>query len=140
MCNLLGGVALATILTTEGALPEGTPGALVEVAEEMARREPWADFTNAIAGGALVTLLTWLALCVGTGFGRFAVAWAVGAFLALGPFNHVVVTVLHMFFGLRYGATYGYDDLAVVGLIATAGNLVGGVIFVTLLRAGQAES
>ena len=37
-------------------------------------------------------------------------------------------------------ATYGYDELAVTGAIATAGsNLVGGVLFVTLLRAGQAK-
>lgn len=105
----------------------------------MAAKDAWADLMSAIAGGALVTLLTWLVLCVGTGLGRFAVAWAVGALLALGPFNHVVVTVLHMFFGLRYGAAYGYEELVLVGLIATAGNLVGGILFVTLLRAGQAK-
>lgn len=138
--NLVGGALLTLIVTTEGAIPQGAPVALVEVAEEMARKDAWADFMNAIAGGALVTLLTWLVLCVGSGFGRFAVAWAVGSFLALGPFNHVVVTVLHLFFGVRYGATYGYEELAVVGAIATAGNLVGGVLFVTLLRAGQAKS
>jgi formate/nitrite transporter FocA (FNT family) len=72
--NLAGGAVLALILTTQNALPEGGPGALVEVAERMARRDAWADFMNAIAGGALVTLLTWLVLCVESGFGRFAVA------------------------------------------------------------------
>ncbi len=138
--NLAGGAVLTLIVTTEGALPQGAPAALVGVAEEMARRDDWADFMNAIAAGALVTLLTWLALCVGSSVGRFAVAWAVGSFLALGPFNHVVVTVLHLFFGLRHGASYGYDELAAVGAIATVGNLVGGVLFVTLLRAGQAKS
>ncbi len=138
--NLVGGAVLTLIVTTEGAMPEGAPDALVEVAERIARRDVLADFMKAIAGGALVTLLTWLSLCVGSGFARFAVAWAVGSFLALGPFNHVVVTVLHLFFGLRYGATYGYDELAIVGAIATGGNLVGGILFVTLLRAGQAKS
>ena len=138
--NLVGGILLALILTTEGALPKGAPEALVTVAEETARRDALADFTNAIAGGALVTLLTWLVLCVGSGFGRFAVAWAVGSLLALGPFNHVVVTVLHLFFGIRFGAAFGYDEIALVGLIAIAGNLIGGVLFVTLLRAAQAKS
>lgn len=136
--NLIGGVLLVTVLSTDGALPEGAPGALVEVAERIADRGPWADFTNAIAGGALVTLLTWLVLSAGSATGRFLVAWAVGWLLALGPLNHVVVTVLHLYFGLRYDATLTLTDLAEVGAIATLGNLVGGILFVTLLRAGQA--
>ncbi|MDQ4126041.1 MAG: formate/nitrite transporter family protein [Actinomycetota bacterium] len=137
--NLVGGVVLALILTTGGALPEGSPGALVEVAERIERREPWPDFMNAIAGGALVTLLSWLVLSVGSAFGRFTVAWAVGSLLALGPFNHVVVSVLQLFFGLRYDAQYGYGAVFEVFAIGTAGNLIGGVLFVTLVRAGQAR-
>ena len=137
--NLVGGVILALIVTTEGALPEGTPGALVEDAERIERREPWPDLMNAVAGGALVTLLSWLVLAVGSAIGRFAVAWAVGTLLALGPFNHVVVSVLQLFFGLRYDAAYDADAVLEVLAIGTAGNLVGGVLFVTLVRAGQAR-
>ena len=138
--NLVGGAILTLLLTTEGALPRGAPDSLVAVAEEIATRDALADFTNAIAGGALVTLLTWLVLAVDTGIARFAVTWAVGFFLALGPFNHVVVTVIHLFFGLRYGADFGYGEIGLIGLIATLGNLVGGVVFVTLLRAVQARA
>lgn len=137
--NLVGGALLVLILTTEGALPEGTPSALVEVAERLERRDPWPDFMNAIAGGALVTLLSWLVLSVGSGFGRFAVAWAVGTLLALGPFNHVVVSVLQLVFGLRYDAAYEMDAVLEVFAIGTAGNLIGGVLLVTLVRAGQAR-
>ena len=137
--NVIGGVILALILTTEGALPEGTPDTLVEVAERIERREPWPDFMNALAAGALVTLLSWLVLAVGSAIGRFAVAWAVGTLLALGPFNHVVVSVLQLFFGLRYDAGYGAGAMLEVFAIGTAGNLIGGVLFVTLVRAGQAR-
>ncbi len=137
--NLVGGVTLALILTTGGALPQGTPEALVEVAERLEGREAWPDFMNAIAGGALVTLLSWLVLAVGSGFGRFVVAWAVGSLLALGPFNHVVVTVLQLVFGLRYDAGYGFEGLIEPLAVGTAGNLVGGVLFVTLMRAGQSR-
>ncbi len=137
--NLVGGVTLALILTTGGALPEGTPHALVEVAERLEGREAWPDFMNAIAGGALVTLLSWLVLAVGSGFARFAVAWAVGSLLALGPFNHVVVTVLQLVFGLRYDAAYGYEGLFEAAAVGTAGNLIGGIVFVTLIRAGQSR-
>lgn len=137
--NMVGGIALALILTTGGALPEGTPQALVEVAERIERRETWPDFMNAIAGGALVTLLSWLVLSVGSALGRFAAAWGVGALLALGPFNHVVVTVLQLVFGLRYDADYGYHGLLEALAVGTAGNLIGGILFVTLVRAGQSR-
>ena len=137
--NFVGGVTLVLILTTGGALPEGTPQALVEVAERIERRDAWPDFMNAIAGGALVTLLSWLVLAVGSGFGRFVVAWAVGSLLALGPFNHVVVTVLQLVFGLRYDAGYGYGGVFEAAAVGTAGNLIGGILFVTLVRAGQAH-
>jgi len=137
--NVVGGVVLALVLTTKDALPAGAPDSLVAVAEETARKGALADFANAIAGGALVTLLSWLVLCVGSDIARFAVAWAVGSFLALGPFNHVVVTVLHLFFGIRFGADFGYGEVGAIAATATAGNLVGGVLFVTLLRAAQAR-
>jgi formate/nitrite transporter FocA (FNT family) len=54
-------------------------------------------------------------------------AYAVGVLLALGPFEHVVVSLLHMLFGLVIGADLAAVHLAKVGAIALAGNLIGGI-------------
>lgn len=65
-------------------------------------------------------------------------AYAVGVLLALGPFEHVVVSVLHMLFGLLLGADLAVQHLAKAGVISLAGNLIGGVGLVTLFHTAQA--
>ena len=66
-------------------------------------------------------------------------AYFVGFLLAVGPFDHVVVTVLHVFFGILFGVPIGFETLAMVTVVATAGNLVGGVGLVTLSHVAQAK-
>lgn len=43
-----------------------------------------------------------------------------------------------MIFGLRVGADIGGLDIAQNFVVAAAGNMVGGLLFVTLTRTGQA--
>lgn len=130
--NLFGGGALALLVTVEGALPAGAPEALVDVANEIQRRDLLPSLTNAVAAGALLTLMTYLLQGTDSVTGRMVVAYLVGFFVALGPFNHVVVTTLHLFIGMQYGADVGMLDLARNALLSTGGNLVGGLLFVTL--------
>ncbi|PSQ28030.1 hypothetical protein BRD03_04840 [Halobacteriales archaeon QS_9_68_17] len=51
---------------------------------------------------------------------------AVGVLLALGPFDHVVVSVSHVAFGVFFGAPVGLGEVAAVMAVATAGNSAGG--------------
>jgi len=138
--NLVGGAVFVLLMTTEGAMPDGSPDALVRVAEEIAGEDGLAAFMNAIAAGAILTLMTWLLQAVDSVGSRIVIAWITGAFVALGPFNHVVVSALHLLFGIRYDAAVGWSDVASTLLIATAGNLLGGILFVTLTHIGQARS
>lgn len=136
--NLVGGIALILVVTSQGVLPEGCAPALVDVAEDLLERTHWSAFLSAVAGGALITAMTWMVEGVGTVGGRIVVAWVAGALLALGSFNHVIVVTLEFVFGLRFGADLGVGDVALNFAIAAAGNLVGGIAFVTLTRTGQA--
>lgn len=65
-------------------------------------------------------------------------AWIAGALLALGSFDHVIVVTLEMIFGIRFGAPIGWIDVAHNLGIAAAGNMLGGLAFVTLTRTSQA--
>lgn len=94
---------------------------------------------SAIIGGALVALLSFLPHAVdGTG-SRIALAFFVGLLLALHPFDHVIMTALHVLLGIRFDAPIGVGVLTTVLAISTAGNLVGGVGLVTLSHAAQAR-
>ncbi len=61
------------------------------------------------------------------------------ALLALAGLNHVIVVTLEEIFGIRYGAPIGYGDLVDNFVTAAAGNFLGGMLFVTLTRFGQAR-
>lgn len=135
--NLTGGVLLAIVVAVEGALPSGSAMALAGIAEELAHRQPLAVFASAILGGSIVSLLSFLLQAVDTAGSRIALAYMIGFLLALGPFDHVIVTALHLFFGVLFGATVGYADLFAVVVVSTAGNLVGGLGLVTLSHVAQ---
>ena len=136
--NIVGGTALILIVSSKGVLPEGAAPALVDVAETIGDLSHWSAFLSAVAGGALITVMTWMVEGVGTVGGRIVVAWIAGVLLALGGFNHVIVVTLELIFGMRFGADVVFGDIGLNFAIAAAGNLVGGMLFVTMTRTSQA--
>ncbi len=138
--NLVGGGVLIAVLTVDGALPHGSPEALVAVSEEIVRKEWAATLARAVLAGALITLLSYMLEAVNSATSRILVAYLVGVFLALGPFDHVVVSALHVLFGVWVADTVGYGELlANIGL-ATLGNLVGGLLLITLTHTAQVKA
>lgn len=137
--NLVGGALFSLVISVDGVLPKGVGSALGEIAEGLAARGPWAGFMSAVVGGALVALLSFLLQAVDSVGSRIIVAYIVGFLLALGPFDHVIVTGLHVFIGILYDAPVGFGALAEIIAVATVGNLVGGVGLVTLSHVAQAE-
>jgi formate-nitrite transporter family protein len=138
--NLVGGGILILIVTSEGVLPMGTGEAARETALQLDDRDVTAAFLSAVAAGALITLMTWLVEGTESMGIRVLSAWVVGSLLALGLFNHVIVVTLELFFGIRYGADVGYDDLLGNLGLAAVGNLLGGIGLVTLSRFSQARA
>lgn len=94
---------------------------------------------RAVLAGALITLLSYMLEAVDTVTARILVAYLVGFFLALGPFDHVVVSALHVIFGIWLSDAVTYSDLAVNIGLSTVGNLVGGLLLVTLTHTAQVK-
>lgn len=124
--NLVGGALLIAVLTIEGALPEGAPETLKKVAEEITAKSNLATFARAILVGGLLTLLSYMLHAVTSVRERITVAYMVGFLVALGPFDHVVVSALHLLLGVWLGGAVGYGDIGANIAVSTAGNLVGG--------------
>jgi len=138
--NILGGFILILIVTSNGVLPEGTGAAITTIVERYDNNDVATAFASAIAAGALITLMTWLVEGIEhLGVNVFC-AWLVGALLALGTFNHVIVVTLQYLMAIRYGADVGWEDAISNFGVAAIGNLLGGVLFVTLTRMGQATA
>ncbi|MFD1565858.1 formate/nitrite transporter family protein [Haloarchaeobius amylolyticus] len=135
--NLVGGFLFAFVFAVDGVLPSGSAHALERTAEEIVHRPVRVMFASAIIGGALVSLLSYLLEAVNSVQSRITISYIVGFLLALGPFDHVVVTAIHVFFGLLFDAAIGYGALAETIVVATAGNFVGGIGLVTFTHVAQ---
>lgn len=135
--NLVGGALLVVVLTVPGALPEGSPAALVHDAEQIAAKSWSATLARAVLAGTLITLLSYLLAACSTTTARILVSFAVGFLLALGPFDHVIVSVLQLFFGLLESSSIGWSDLGRNLVLATTGNVAGGVLLITLTHSAQ---
>jgi formate-nitrite transporter family protein len=137
--NIAGGVVVALILTSRQVLPSGTDRALVQLSEHIADRSTLAAFLSALLAGALMTVMTWFVEGAADSLGvRIVMAWVTGAVIALGTFNHAIVSTIELVFGMRYGADVDVSQLLANLGLAVAGNLVGGLLFVTFVRSVQA--
>lgn len=139
LLNLVGGAVLVAVLTVEGALPDGSAAALVSIAEEITGKSWAATLARAVLAGGLITLLSYMMSAVNTVTARVLVAYMVGAFLALGPFDHVVVSALHVLFGVWLSDAVSYTGLATNVVLATVGNIIGGLLLITLTHTAQVK-
>lgn len=135
--NFIGGAVLVAVVAVDGALPAGAHEALDSIAEDIAAKTWSATLARAVLAGALLTLLSYMLSAVNTVTSRIMLAFAVGFFLALGPFDHVVVSGLHLLLGLWLEANVGYRDVFVNFGLATAGNVLGGLFLMTFTHTAQ---
>lgn len=138
--NIIGGGMLVALLTVDGALPDGAAASLVQLAEGIASRSWQATLVRAVLAGALITLLSYMLAACDSVIARILVAFVVGFFLALGPFDHVVVSALHLLYGIWDADAANYADLWGNMALSTAGNAAGGLLLITLTHTAQVKS
>ena len=135
LANLAGIMALAAIFTRSGLLPRESLKAAGAVCDTLAERDLVAAFLSAVVAGVVMTLFTWLTHATESDIARILLALLIGFVLAAPTMNHAIVGVGEMGFGLLAGtARADWGDLAQNFPVSVAGNLVGGLGFVTLAR------
>jgi formate/nitrite transporter FocA (FNT family) len=95
-------------------------------------------FALSVIGGAVITLMTWMQHTTSSTGLRLVPAVTTAFLLAGAQLNHAIVNSLLMFAALHTGrAPFGYVEWAQTAGLAATGNIVGGVLLVTLLRLFQ---
>jgi formate/nitrite transporter FocA (FNT family) len=136
--NLVGGAVLVAVMLVPGAMPEGSAEVLVTVAEEIAAKPAAGTLARAVLAGALITLLSYMLNAVDGVSSRILLAYLVGFLLAVGPFDHVVVSGLHVLYGVWH-SDIPYRDLWQNLGLSTVGNLAGGLLLITLTHTAQVK-
>lgn len=138
--NFAGIVLIALILTKGRVLEPATLKAAGGLADLQSGRDAWAALLSGVLAGTVMTLFTWLAAAAETDISRIVLALLGGLVLAAPSLNHAVVGFGEMIFGMLAGSAEGNlgDVAGIVGL-AIAGNLIGGLGFVTANRLVQAR-
>jgi formate/nitrite transporter FocA (FNT family) len=129
------------LISRPGVMTDGAKGFLFELAQQKVSATVPAAFMKGVFAGWLMTILTWLLLAARGQGARLFIIWIVGFLIAAGHFNHVVISAAEVFIALALGAPIRLATWAVHNFLpALLGNLVGGVVFVTLLGYVQAHT
>lgn len=134
--NMIGCVVLAALINTPHALGIPVISGYAHYADYKLSVPPLGTFVSAILAGAIMTVLTWLLLSVRSTLGKLVVIWAAGYTLFATNVSHIVVGAALIFAGVGHTAHAWSEVPPWVGIV-TAGNIVGGLGFVTLFRLVQ---
>lgn len=94
----------------------------------------WQAFALALLGGFLITLMTHMQHSTDSDGVRLVPATVMGFLLGAGQVNHAIVASLICFAALHAGAPFGYLDWLGLLALATLGNMLGGLVLVTMMR------
>lgn len=136
--NLLGALLFAILISRDQVLSPGPAEEMIALATHTIEYEMWTAFIKALFAGWLMTTLTWL-LVAAVGFGpRMAVIWVIGTLIVLGQFNHVIISAVEIFIAMFLGADITIGDWFTRNFVpALVGNIIGGLVFETLLQYTQ---
>lgn len=134
--NLIGAVGAAVLVHLSGTLAAGG-GAVGETAVGIAAAklalDPGAAFVRGVLCNALVCLAVWMCYAAQSVSGKvLVILFPITAFVALG-FEHSIANMYLLPVAMLHAGAFDVAGLAVNLLVVTAGNVVGGGVFVALV-------
>ncbi|MFZ0273043.1 MAG: formate/nitrite transporter family protein [Acidobacteriaceae bacterium] len=136
--NVAGAFLFALLAARTKALQPATLHALVELGTQAANPGMRHIFWSGVVGGWIIAMVAWLVSGSHSITGSVAVIWALAFIVGAGHFAHCVATsgeilAAVLSHSVSPGAYFWWL------LSATSGNIVGGVVLVTLLEYGQVK-
>jgi len=133
--NQIGISLFAGFLVVLGpALNVINPQLFIDIATVFVDLSPLGMFVGAILAGWLMALLAWILTSVGDTISRIVVIFAITFLIGVGHLPHVVATDGEIITGMLAGADISIVEWLRFVVLATVGNVIGGVVFVALLN------
>ncbi len=136
--NLVGGYLFSFILVQIGPRM-GTVSleAFHHIAEKLIQYNWWLTLSSGMFAGWLMGLLSWLVTSSRDTITRVVMIILVTTVIGLGELHHSIVGSIEMFAGLISSPDISLNDYAHFQVFATLGNIIGGTVFVAVVKYGQ---
>src|SRR5579862_3821133 len=139
VCNVLGAMGFAALAVRSTALTEPTSRALVQLGSVAAQGTALHLFWSGVIGGWIIALVAWMVTASHWTIGQIAVIWLMTFVVGIGHFSHCIASSGEIMAAVFAGSVTFAHYLYWLSL-ATAGNVLGGVLIVTLLNFGQVKA
>ncbi len=135
--NLLGGLFFSIILYFLGdSMNLYTPEMVGGFAKKICKFGFPTIVGSAMIAGWLMALLSWILSASKDTISKIAITIIITFFIGVGGFHHCIVGFIEIFTGFLKGYI-SVGQLLSVQVASTIGNILGGVIFVALIKYGQ---
>jgi formate/nitrite transporter FocA (FNT family) len=134
--NMLGCAVMAALISIPDAVGEPILGGYAAYSAYKLSLSFLGIVVSGILAGITMTVLTWILLAMTSPVAKTAAIFAAGYALFATNMSHGVVGASILFVGFRL-AHKSLATLVIWVILASLGNLIGGVGFVTLFRAAQ---
>ena len=139
VANLAGAAAFAAIVAWAGpALGVIEPWALGKIAHGLVDHPAPVVLASGVLAGWMMGLLSWLVTAARDTVSQLLFVWLVTAALGFCHFHHAIAGTVEVLAGVWSGQGIAAGEAARVVGLATAGNVIGGVVFVALLKFAHA--
>jgi len=136
--NIVGSLLFALLVVkTEAVRPE-IVSRLAELGQHAASGTMGSFFWSGIIGGWLIALVAWVVTASHWTIGQLVMVWLLTFVVGIGRFAHCIVTSGEILAAVLHG---GLPPVAYLRWLTPAllGNIVGGVVMVSLLNYGQVK-
>ncbi len=137
--NILGASAFAALATRTNALNSGIHDNLVRLGMLGIQGGAAHIFWSGVIGGWIIALVAWMVTASHWTIGQIAVIWLMTFVVGIGHFSHCIASSGEIMSAVFAGSVAFAHYLYWLSL-ATAGNILGGVLIVTLLNFGQVKA
>ncbi|MFZ0705460.1 MAG: formate/nitrite transporter family protein [Candidatus Korobacteraceae bacterium] len=137
--NILGAIAFAALAILTSALPAGIHNELVQLGIASSQGGLTHIFWSGVIGGWIIALVAWMVTASHWTIGQIAVIWLLTFVVGIGHFAHCIASSGEIMSAVFAGQVSFVTYLHWLG-VATAGNITGGVLIVTLLNFGQVKA
>jgi formate/nitrite transporter FocA (FNT family) len=136
--NILGAISFAALAILTGALPAQIHKELVQLGIASSQGGLSHIFWSGVIGGWIIALVAWMVTASHWTIGQIAVIWLLTFVVGIGHFAHCIASsgeIMSAVFAGQVAFSHYLQWLS----FATAGNITGGVLIVTLLNFGQVK-